>query len=170
MSNADEILKLKDLLDKEIITRDEFEKKKNELLGEKNESKTTAIKRNGCLSTGMMTIIIIFIAFIIVGKLVIEPSNEQFYNNQEVIESLVTSSDNFSNIIKQCGFSNYTLERDTLLDGLDGDGTIGIRIKMSNLNGIIYVKDGAIYSVRYADNYLYKDGIIQHTLSEYINL
>ena len=118
----------------------------------------------------MMTIIIIFIAFIIVGKLVIEPSNEQFYNNQEVIESLVTSSDNFLNIIKQCGFSNYTLERDTLLDGLDGDGTIGIRIKMSNLNGIIYVKDGAIYSVRYADNYLYKDGIIQHTLSEYINL
>ena len=35
MSNADEILKLKDLLDKEIITRDEFEKKKNELLGKK---------------------------------------------------------------------------------------------------------------------------------------
>ena len=32
MSNVDEILKLKELLDKEIITKEEFEKKKSELL------------------------------------------------------------------------------------------------------------------------------------------
>lgn len=35
MSNADEILKLKELLDKGIISNDEFEKKKNGLLGKK---------------------------------------------------------------------------------------------------------------------------------------
>ena len=151
---------------------------KTELLNKKDEPETIVNKvsstapkqknkKNGCLSTGMMTVIIIFVTFLILGKLVIEPSNEKYYNNQAVIENLVTSYDDFSNIIQQWGFSGYTLERDELLDDLDGEGTIGIRIKMSNANGTIYIKDGAIHSIRYADNYLYKDGIIQHTLSEY---
>lgn len=182
MANVDEILKLKELLDKKAITQEEFEKMKNELLEKNIEEKkestepidtsTGKKKKSGCLSTGMMIIIILIVAFVIFGKLVIEPSDERFYNNQEVLEGIVISTEDFSSIVRQCGFSDYTLERDELLDELDGEGTIGIRIKMSlknsNANGIVYIKDGSIYSVRYADNYLYKDGTIQHTLNEYL--
>lgn len=168
MSNADEILKLKELLDKEIITNEEFEKKKRELLESKtvmnNIPNTSLNRKNSCLTTIISILIILIVSFVIVGQLVIEPSNQKYYNNQEVVQNLISSYSDFSNILQQCGFSNYTLERDELLDDLDGDGTIGIRIRMSNINGIIYIKDGAIHSVRYADNYLYKDGIIQHTL------
>lgn len=170
MSNVNEILKLKELLDKEIITKEEFELKKKELLCDeskktnKDKNKTMPKKEinvmSGCLSA-------IIIAFIIFGMLVIEPSNDKYYNNKNVIESFVTSYDDFSNIIELCGFSNYTLEKDDLLDNLDGEGTIGFRIKTGNVNGIVYIKDGVIYSVKYADNYLYKDGSVQHTLSEY---
>lgn len=45
MSNADEILKLKELLDKEIITQEEFEKKKQELLSN-NINKNAQINSN----------------------------------------------------------------------------------------------------------------------------
>ena len=143
MSNVDEVLKQKD-------------------------TTTEKKKKGNLLVTTIMTLIIIIVAFVIFGKLVIEPSDERFYSNQEVLEGIITSTEDFSNIISQCGFSDYTLERDTLLDDLDGEGTIGIRIKMSNANGIVYIKDGTVYSVRYADNYLYKDGAIQHTLYEYL--
>ena len=72
MSNADEILKLKELLDKQAITQEEYEKMKTELLKGKDESKTVINKytrttqkqnnkKNGCLGTGMMTIIIMII-------------------------------------------------------------------------------------------------------------
>lgn len=43
MSNADEIIKLKELLDQNIITKDEFEKKKTELLGIKTNEPTNSI-------------------------------------------------------------------------------------------------------------------------------
>ena len=39
MSNADEILKLKELLDNNIITQEEFEKKKKEILGSEGNIK-----------------------------------------------------------------------------------------------------------------------------------
>ena len=178
MSNADEILKLKELLDNGIITNEEFEKKKKELLevkdnpkvsfeDETNITSNSKNKKMGCFSSTILVVIILSICFIIFGQLVIEPSNERFYNNQEVIEGLVTSYDDFLYVLKQCGFNDYSLERDEMLDELDGEGTIGVRIKTQNANGIIYIKDGAIYSVRYADNYLYKDGTMLHTLMEF---
>lgn len=176
MSNADELLKLNELLNKQAITQAEYERMKSELLGKgyaintgmnnnvNNYNSVNKKKSHGCL----MTIIILIVAFILFGKLVIESSNERFYNNQQAIEGIVTSYEDFSSIIEQCGFSNYSLERDEILDEIEGEGTVGVRIKMPKLNGIIYIKDGAIYSVKYADNYLYRDGKIQHTLSEYI--
>lgn len=132
-----------------------------------NNISTNQKKSNGCLGTCIMTIIIIIVAFIIFGKLVINPSNERFDNNMQAIDGIVASYEDFSSIIEQCGFNDYSLERDEMLDDLDGDGTIGVRIKTSKANGIIYIKDGAIHSVRYADNYLYKDGTIHHSLTEY---
>ena len=59
MANVDEILKLKELLDKKAITQEEFEKMKNELLEKNIEEKkestepidtsTGKKKKSGCL-------------------------------------------------------------------------------------------------------------------------
>lgn len=181
MSNVDEILKLKELLDKEIITQEEFEKKKNELLtNEKIVNNTTNVTSNtkennngyskGCL-IAILTILFPLFMFWAIGSIFSEPTyvkNVKLQNNKNIIESYSMSYVYFSNIVESCGFSDYTLERDELLDDLDGEGTIDFRIKSGNANGIVYVKDSVIQSVRYADNYLYKDGIVHHTLSEYI--
>lgn len=47
------------------------------------------------------------------------------------------------------------------------NGTIGYRINENNLSGILYIKNGKIYSIRYSDKYLYKDGKVKDSLSNY---
>lgn len=179
MSNIDELLKLKELLDKEIITKEEFEQKKKELLNDKSNTERNKVdtstnnskKVNSSTSKGCLTaFILFFIIFGMFGMLVIEPSNNRVEKNIKVVENYINSYEELFAIIENCGFEEYTLERDELIDNTEGDGTIGFRIKTENSSiPMVFVKDGNIYCIKYnADTYLYKDGAIQHTLSEYI--
>ena len=65
-------------------------------------------------------------------------------------------------------FTNYSLSRDDSLDNLDGENTLGFRIKTDNYNAILYLKDGVIKSIRFADNYLYNEGNYISTMQNYI--
>lgn len=69
-------------------------------------------------------------------------------------------------IITDCNISNYNIERDSSLDGLDGENTLGFRLKSTNYNLIMYLKDGNIYSLRYADNDLYRNNTILNKIDE----
>ncbi len=174
---ADEILKLKELLDNKIITKEEFEKKKQELLNgeadsiQKNNynSKTSSKKeKKQKKSSGFsILILIILLSFIGFGVLVIEPDSNRTINNMNEVEGFVSSYDTFSAILKECGFNGYTIKRDELLEDLETENSQGFRIKQGNINAIVYVKDGSVYSVKYSDNYLYRNNKVEHTLSEY---
>ena len=68
MENMEELIKYKELLDKGIITKEEYEKKKEELLEIKNnESIKQSIKKEKKKLSGGQLIALIFILLIIIG-------------------------------------------------------------------------------------------------------
>lgn len=65
MSEADEIIKLKELLDEKMITQEEFEKKKKELLGNSTKTEYKEYKKKKTLSPIVVFFIIIFIFYLV---------------------------------------------------------------------------------------------------------
>lgn len=47
-------------------------------------------------------------------------------------------------------------------------GTLGFRIKSKIANGVLYLKDNQVYSIRYADVNLYQDGEFKDTILNHI--
>ena len=148
MSNADELLKYKELLDNEIITKEEFEQKKRELLNSKpkilensSQSQNKPVnniknKKNSSANTYFRAIFIACIGFIIflviVGTLTSEDSNEK--NKNLLVNQYNLSTENAENvidIINQCGYndyySGYVLEKG--IDNEEIDGSIGFEIQ-----------------------------------------
>ena len=79
------------------------------------------------------------------------------------------SADNIKNtlsIITECEIKNYNIERDESLDTLDGENTIGFRLKSDNYNVVMYVKNGIVNSIRYADNDLYRNNTVLKKITE----
>ncbi len=187
MSNVDEILKLKELLDKEIITKEEFEKKKSELLNmdtqttkNVNESQNANVKQGkntapkGCLITFNIFIIIIVLSIIMsIVRIMQEPDGksqtqsllvDQYNLSEEEVKNVI-------NTINQCGysdyFSNYFLSKGS--DNNEIPGSQGFEInKNDKIIGFVDIKDNKVCLIQYSDKILYKDDAIQHTLSEYI--
>lgn len=86
---------------------------------------------------------------------------ESYINEQQIA--------NFNEITTKCGFTTKNITRDDSLDGLDGEDTLGFRIETQyNNNVILYIKDGNVKSIRFADNYLYNDGTFLGVLSDYL--
>lgn len=86
---------------------------------------------------------------------------EAFMDEQQILE--------FNNISSQCGIHIKNITRDNSLDTLDGENTIGFRIETQyRENVILYIREGYIKSIRFADHYLYNDGNYIGTLSEYL--
>lgn len=112
MSNVDEIIKLKELLDKNIITKEEFEIKKGQLLQnidkdkddkQNNHSKNKSKNRKGCL-----TVIFIFIIIFIIGIATLSTPNISIKNL--LMDSYHLSkeeAENVINVINDCGYSKY---------------------------------------------------------------
>lgn len=76
---------------------------------------------------------------------------------------------NFNTIVSKCGITVDKIVRDDSLDELDGENTIGFRIRNKYSNNIIlYVKNGTVKSIRFADNYLYNEGNFLGRLSDYL--
>lgn len=66
-------------------------------------------------------------------------------------------------VLEQCGVQTITsIEHDTLLDDMQGQGEKGYRIATEDApNVMLYLlEDGSVYSIRYADKDLYSDGAV----------
>ena len=86
---------------------------------------------------------------------------ESFMNEQQIAE--------FNNITEKCGFKAKKIIRDDSLDILDGENTIGFRVETQyTANVILYIKNGNVKSIRFADNYLYNEGNFIAELSKYL--
>lgn len=145
MSNADELLKYKELLDNKIITQEEFEKKKTELLNSKSANTDTVQPQNKNVnlsdkkkssSNGCLIAFISIICFCIFVAVVISSTTQT--KNEKNINLLVNeynlsieNAESVIDIINQCGYndyySGYNLEK-----GIDNDeiqGSIGFEIQ-----------------------------------------
>lgn len=116
----------------------------------------------------IIVIILIVAIILLVGFAALNPNKpvtyilENFMNSQQI--------SNFNEIANKCGFTVKNITRDYSLDGLDGDNTLGFRIETQYKgNVILYIKDGNVKSIRFADNYLYNDGNYFGELSDYLN-
>lgn len=75
----------------------------------------------------------------------------------------------FNEICSTCDISVKKINRDESLDGLDGENSLGFRIEPQYRGTVIlYIKDGSVKSLRFADNYLYNDGNYISSLYEYL--
>ena len=159
MSNVDEIIKLKELLDKNIITQEEFEKKKKELLNMKdntekqsqntNNSKKsflsklgiennitlTSKKNNNKKKTKLSTIIA---ALIIVSLICIFANNVDLTSNKYKSENLLATynisqedTDKIFSILDDIGYSTYypNYKLEKSGDNEEIPGSIGFTIK-----------------------------------------
>lgn len=112
---------------------------------------------------GIILIIVLVLFFIMISS-----STNKSNTNYNVLKDYMTP-DNIKytlGIITDCNISNYDIERDSSLDGLDGENTIGFRLKSPNYNLVMYLKDGNIYSLRFADNDLYRNNTILNKIDE----
>ncbi len=196
MSNADEILKLKELLDSEIITKEEFEKKKKELLdikvtietpnqkvnnskkgflnklGIENNITLTSKKNKGVkkkkTSPKAIILLLLILGFIIAVGSSTDKQYEKIKKEEQLFNQYSISYDNVKNVLQECGYANYEITRDTEMDNYWGEGTIAFQITYNgnNLSGIT-IKDGSIYNVFYVKNELYKGGQVLHKISEF---
>ena len=113
---------------------------------------------------GILLIVIVGIVILVVNS----NTNNKSNSNYEALKDYM-SVDNIKStlaVLTECGFKNYDIERDDSLDTLDGDNTIGFRIKASNYNAVMYLKDNNIYSIRYADKDLYRNNNIIQKITD----
>jgi hypothetical protein len=74
-------------------------------------------------------------------------------------------SRNAERIFKKIGVNEITkIKYDEMLSY---DGLIGFRVKYGELNLIAYFKDGSLSQIKFADNFLYNDGKIIGTVTDY---
>lgn len=130
---------------------------------------TPKSKKKTNTSSGICAIVIVFILFLIVSFTVIPMQNEIKKETElrEMIEQYVVSYDDFDKTIKDCGFNDYTIERVEAEDNYEVENSQCFTVQSGNILAYLYTKDNSIYSIQYANEYLYKDGQILHTLSEY---
>lgn len=194
MSNADELLKYKELLDNEIITQEEFEKKKSELLNSKPTNATTTQTQNkpqnksknvsapnkkdsspnGCLIAFITVFaLIVFWVIVIMIAMPSTPSGSSQIKNLLVNQYSLSeeNAQNIINVIDKCGYADY-YSGYTLSKGIDNDeipDSLGFEImKSGKIVGFVDIKGSEVCLVQYSDKILYKDGAVQHTLSEYV--
>ncbi len=111
----------------------------------------------------------IILILVLVGFFVlVNSSTNKSDSNYEVLKDYMSpdSIKNTLKVISDCGISNYDIVRDESLDTLDGENTIGFRLNSTNYNAIMYVRDNNIYSIRFADNDLYRNGTILKKINE----
>lgn len=115
----------------------------------------------------IIVIILILVIILITGFAALNPNKPITYILEDYMDTQQISS--FNEITNKCGFTVKKIIRDDSLDGLDGDNTLGFRIETQyTLNVILYIKEGNVKSIRFADNYLYDDGNFIGVLSDYL--
>ena len=160
-SQADEILKFKNLMDQGIISEEEFNKKKSEILNSKSKQETKNIKRHqknqekGCLGCLGFIILAIFIGIV---STIISHSNSEKEAGVKQGSKLET---NIQEALNKVGIEKYEIKRDSNLDSNRGENTKAFRVTTEFSNGFVMVytnPDDTVYSVRYVDKDYYLNG------------
>ena len=121
------------------------------------------MKNRGCLI--FIIILLLFIGGLIFGFVEMSKNPER-YNTDSVgnyIEMEAEQARKVNAILEQCGIDDVKyVEHDELLDDMDFEGEKGYRVTNGNIKNIILYLDlnNDVYSIRYADKYLYKDGAV----------
>ena len=182
MSFLEDLEKLKQLLDAGIITKEEYEKKKQEILF--NETEVKAINNtiynsnlknnkkggNGCLTSFVIFFIIIMIASAIISGSDVSTGGSYYtlfekYNISNLDANLIIET------IDKCGYSKYFsgYKISKSVDNEEIEGSIGFELtKGERTIGFVDIKDGKVCLIQYSDKYLFQDGEIKHTLDEYL--
>lgn len=119
--------------------------------------------------TGIVPGIILIIIIIGIVIIAMNSNNSSKSSSNYVALKDYMSTDNINSIleiIRNCGITNYEIVRDDSLDTLDGENTIGFRLKSNNYNAVMYLKDNNIYSIRFADNDLYRNKTVLKKINE----
>ena len=117
--------------------------------------------------TGIIPVIVIILLIVGAGVLM-NSSTKKSSSNYNALKDYMSPDEIKSTlaIITNCGITNYDIERDDSLDELDGENTLGFRLKSSNYNAIMYIKDKKVYSIRFADNDLYRNDTLIKKITE----
>lgn len=166
-SQADEILKFKNLMDQGIISEEEFNKKKAEILNSKSKQEVSNIKTSehvknqqknqakGCLGCLGFIILVIFIGVV---STIINRSNTEKETGIKQGSKLET---NIQDALNKVGIEKYEIKRDSDLDSNRGENTKAFRVTTEFSNGFVMVytnPDDTVYSVRYVDKDYYLNG------------
>lgn len=116
--------------------------------------------------------IIIFIMVLVVIVIIIHNGAMNYKTteeeNYEIVKDYISSYESFTEIIKNCGFNDYKLERAESEDNYDAENSKCFTLQEDKILVYVIIKDGYIYTIQYNNEYLYKDGQILHTILDYI--
>lgn len=115
--------------------------------------------------TRMKVIGIFFVLFTIFGLIlsyVQAPGN-----NSSAVLKAPSQEQQIETALATMGTKLKSYEHDELLDDNEGNGSKGYRLKTDRGNVIAYFKDDKLYSLRWADRDLYKEGKTLVKLSDY---
>lgn len=184
-STADEILKFKSLLDSGVITQEEFDKKKGELLNNPQFSEENNIKeasdtdvtgntimvnetndagktnKKGCRGCLKFFVGIVFVFILIT---VLRFDSIKF---REIANVSKTEETKIKDVLEQCGIAKVG---SITLDGMDEGGGRSFKITYKDVNSIILQlrKGNSVKAIKYGDNVLYADGGVISKLDDFI--
>jgi hypothetical protein len=129
--------------------------------------------KKGCLIT-LIIIVVLFIFGLVFGINQMLQHPENFREKSKVSIAFGISGKNekiIEKILNDCGINDIeSIKHDELLDNLNIKGEKGYRVTSNGISNIIlYLKpNNTVNMIRYADNYLYKNGKIRSVLQDYI--
>lgn len=116
--------------------------------------------------TRMKVIGIFFVLFTIFG--IILSYVQAPGNNSSKIAKAPSQEQQIETALATMGTKLKSYEHDELLDDNEGNGSKGYRLKTDRGNVIAYFKDDKLYSLRWADRDLYKEGKTLVKLNDYL--
>lgn len=141
----------------------------------KNNNREMVVKNSHKNIRGRGIFFIMLIVFISIGIIGMLNLPEK-YNAPKTINKIMTSgiedkekATQIDQILNQCGIELKDIEHDELLDNATGTNEKGYRISTNDIKNIIlYLReDYSIYSIKYADNFLYDDNTVISQITDY---
>lgn len=127
--------------------------------------------KKGCL----IGFLIFIIAFIAIPVIFISQDPERYNTDLKgkvarELNITVEQAEKVANILTSVGINeNITIKNDEELDNSHFEGEKGYRLSNRDFsNVILYMNNGEVYNIRYADNDLYKEGEVLSKINDYI--
>ena len=151
-------------------TNKEFENTKAFLNNNNYNYNKKKKKPSGCMIAVIIYIVFIAVIIISVFNIGSQVGNIR-YKLFEQYNISAESVDGIIQIIDNCGYSKY-FNGYKISKGIDNDeieGSIGFELTQGDRTiGFVDVKDGKVCAIQYSDKMLVEDGVIKHTLDEYL--